>query len=242
MLNKTRSLTAKMNTGDSEIDGDDFKLLNSNGEPVIYLTNNVTVNKLVFSFINNTGDTLILKGGKPAKPNQSLGYPKKQLLATAGDVSTFNFDFRQLLSLTAAKDVTIDLLAGWDFVFFPGTKTYPHSWSLAPSAVDTTNDTAIRQFKGGKGPLAMALSDACDVLFVATYCEKTIVLIDLINNVVLGPPLDRGPIGCPFDMVVSDQKDQYRIFVGKEHYPDRIACVKGQSPGIDVTGYMILKP
>jgi hypothetical protein len=64
MLIKTQNLTAKIKTGYSELDDDDFK---SKGEPVIYLTNDVAVNELVFSFINNTGDTLVLKSGKPAK-------------------------------------------------------------------------------------------------------------------------------------------------------------------------------
>jgi YVTN family beta-propeller protein len=129
-----------MNTNDPELDYDDFKLLNRKGDPIIYFTDDATLNELIFSFVNNTGKNLTLKGRKNAKPNSSSGNQGNPLLAAADDASAFNFNFRQLLTNTIAGKVTIDMPNGWGYKFLPGTQKYPPSWSLAPEADLTVKD------------------------------------------------------------------------------------------------------
>jgi len=102
-----------------------FDIVNINGKPVLFRTDDISVNKFTFKVINLTGEELGLNGGKPVKP--------KTLSAAEGDGSSFNFNFESMLAPEVVKGLTLTLPEDWAAEFFEGSDTVPGSWSVAPA-------------------------------------------------------------------------------------------------------------
>src|SRR5689334_14932129 len=118
-----------MNPTRFNLQRDDFTLLNSHGEPVIYKTNDASANVLTLAFTNQTGLNITLRGsdGAPAP-------------------STFHFNFQQLLPPDKAGAVIIDPPAGWKYTFAPAKNDDPPSWSLMPIHDCTIKDRGRIEF------------------------------------------------------------------------------------------------
>ncbi len=100
-----------------------FDIFNTNGKAVLFRTDDVSVNKLTFSIINLTGETLSLTGGKPVKQAGT---------GEGGAGSSFNFNFESMLTAEVVQDLKITLPADWASAFFAESNTAPPSWSVAP--------------------------------------------------------------------------------------------------------------
>jgi len=107
-----------------------FKIVNKNGEPVLFRTDDVTINKFTFTITNLTGEPLSLTGGTPVRLVKGIA---------AGNTpgSTFNFGFESMLTTEVVKDLKIVVPSGWAAAFFDAHEGEPASWSVAPVA-DTT--------------------------------------------------------------------------------------------------------
>jgi len=106
-----------------------FKIVNKNGEPVLFRTDNVAINKLTFTITNLMKEPLSLTGGDPVRLVKGM----PPATATGGG-STFNFDFESMLTAAVVKDLKLTLPAGWKSAFFESSESTPASWSIAPSA------------------------------------------------------------------------------------------------------------
>lgn len=111
-----------------KLDSNNFSVLNKEGSPVIYRTDDPSVNVLTLSFINNTGNELLLKAGEPARPTLKAS----SLSSETG--STFSFDFQSMMSSGTMESLVIGLPSNWKAVFSPATQNYPPTWSLVPKA------------------------------------------------------------------------------------------------------------
>lgn len=97
---------------------DDFSILNKDNKPVVYITDDPSINRMTFKIINATTDVLKLSGGIPVKQGKGG--------------SSFNFNFESILTPKVVEDLIITVPVGWAFAFFPGDATTPASWSVAP--------------------------------------------------------------------------------------------------------------
>jgi YVTN family beta-propeller protein len=106
---------------------DCFDIVNKDNKPILFRTDDVLINKLVFSITNLTGEILALKGGEPVRL-------VKGMQATGESGSTFNFSFELMLTSDVVKNLTLGLPDGWKAAFFDGSESKPPSWSIAPVA------------------------------------------------------------------------------------------------------------
>src|SRR5471030_504402 len=100
-----------------------FDIFNTNEKPVLFRTDDVSVNKLTFTIINLTGEALALTGGRPVKQTDS---------GQDGAGSSFNFNFESMLTTEVMQHLKITLPPDWASVFFAGSNTAQPSWSVAP--------------------------------------------------------------------------------------------------------------
>lgn len=115
-----------------------FKIVNKNGEPVLFRTDDVTVNKFTFTITNLTGEPLPLTGGTPVRL-------LKGMAAAGTSGSTFNFGFESMLTTEVVKDLKVTVPSGWAAAFFDAHEGQPASWSIAPVADITIGvDEVIR--------------------------------------------------------------------------------------------------
>jgi len=114
-----------------------FDIVNTNGKPVLFRTDDTAVNKFSFKITNLTGEDLGLNGGIPVKP--------KSLTSAENEGSSFNFNFESMLTPEVVRDLTITLPEGWASAFFEGSDTAPASWSVAPenNIVLKPNDAVV---------------------------------------------------------------------------------------------------
>ena len=111
-----------------KIRSDCFDVVNKNGQPVLFRTDDVLMNKLSFSLINLTGEALALKGGEPVRL-------VKGVQASAAGGSSFNFSFESMLTADVVSKLTVTVPDGWKPIFFKETGAEkPASWSVAPVA------------------------------------------------------------------------------------------------------------
>jgi len=104
---------------------DCFDIVNVNGKPVLFRTDNVAINRFTFTIANTTNDPLVLRGGKPDTAIRAR-------LAATSEASTFSFDFEAMLTPDIMAGLTLDLPAGWTAAYSPGEGSTPPSWALAP--------------------------------------------------------------------------------------------------------------
>jgi len=109
---------------------DCFKIVNRNGQPVLFRTDDVSVNQFTFTITNLTGEALLLTGGTPDTGIRA-GLP-----ATSA-ASTFSIDFEAMLSAEVMAGLQLALPVNWNAVYVAGNFSQPPSWSMAPAA-DTT--------------------------------------------------------------------------------------------------------
>lgn len=107
-----------------------FDIVNTNGKPVLFRTDDVAINKFTFTIINLTGEPLALKGGVPDTAVRAK-------LAATSEASTFSIDFEMMLTAEVVAGLKLGLPANWAALYKPGDASTPPSWSLAPVA-DTT--------------------------------------------------------------------------------------------------------
>lgn len=102
-----------------------FKIVNKDGQPVLFRTSDAALNKLTFTITNSTGEPLPLTGGTPAPQIKGM------FVAAAG-ASAFNISFESMLTTEVVKGLQLAVPAGWQAVFVDGSKEVPASWSIAP--------------------------------------------------------------------------------------------------------------
>jgi len=95
---------------------DCFSILNENGKQELLLTKDPSVNKLTFSIINNTADSLSFLG------------------STDGTGTSFNFNFESMLASAVVRDMKLTLPSNWAAYFVEGTSSAPPTWYIYPTA------------------------------------------------------------------------------------------------------------
>jgi len=104
-----------------------FDIVNINGKPVLFRTDDVAVNRFTFTIINLIGEPLSLKGGEP-----DINIRAK--LPAASDASTFSIDFEAMLTEQVVANLKLTLPEKWAAAFSSGTLSTPPSWLLTPVA------------------------------------------------------------------------------------------------------------
>jgi hypothetical protein len=105
-----------------------FAVANANGDPVVYIGNDPSLNTLTLTITNQTGAALTLKGGTPVAEEQIDGDGPTGLYLSFGD----------LLAPDQLKQLHVSA-PGWQAAYF--SSDVVTNWALTPTADLTVADT-----------------------------------------------------------------------------------------------------
>jgi YVTN family beta-propeller protein len=157
--------------------GISFAVQNSSGKPVIYSTNDPTLNHLTLTLTNSTGAPLTLQGGAPVSEESISPDGPTSLYLTLGDLLT-GPQFQQL-QISAE---------GWNVVYF--SDSLLTNWALTPTAETTLPDGgsinfAITNLVASGQPQPGALT--IDYYNVPTVDDNSIQAALFLQNPPSGP-------------------------------------------------------
>lgn len=110
--------------------------------------------------------------------------------------------------------------------------------------IDTQNHTITWTIDVAGAPYGLRTNDTADLLFIASYCSKTLSIYGLPTRRMLADNISTGATkGNPFDIEVYEDSEMIRVFVAKEGCNNRMTCKDATAnTSLDVSVFTFNKP
>ncbi|WP_028788879.1 YncE family protein [Terrimonas ferruginea] len=110
--------------------------------------------------------------------------------------------------------------------------------------IDTQNHTITWTIDVPGAPYGLRTNDTADLLFIASYCSKTLSIYGLPTRRMLADNISTGATkGNPFDVEVYEDSEMIRVFVAKEGCNTRMTCKDATAnTSLDVSVFTFNKP